>query len=253
MTARGGSASRVRCRADEGARLRALKVEPPTPSRVERIVRSALRRYDERFCETTLGRLSETTLVEMDALISEPDALEDGVDGNAPGLEEPTLSRLGSDPGRAGVEGTRAELAKLARLRELGLPDDLFRDSAPRVVRAYRRRAASESPSSLRAHPPAVRHTLLACLCFMRLREVTDGLVEVLLQIVHNVGARSERKVEKVLLEDFKKVSGKNGLLFRVAEAALADPDGLVRDVVFPVVDEQTLSDIVKEAKATGE
>jgi len=86
----------------------------------------------------------------------------------------------------------------------------------------------------------------------MRLREVTDGLVELLIQIVHKIGARSEKKIEKVLLEDFKKVSGKNGLLFRVAEAALSDPDGPVREVVFPVVDEDTLSNVVKEAKSTG-
>ena len=234
------------------ARLRALKIEPPTPGRIERLVRSALRRQDEKFCETTLARLSERTVAEMDALLSEPEASKDGVGGGSSRREEPSLVRLRADPGRAGVEGARAELAKLARLRGLGLPGDLFRDTAPKVVRAYRRRAASESPSSLRAHPPAVRYTLLAALCFMRGREVTDGLVEVLLQIVHNIGARSQRKVEKILLEDFKKVSGKNGMLVRMAEAALADPDGVVRDVVFPVVDETTLTDLVKEAKATG-
>ena len=232
--------------------LRALKVEPPTPGRVERAVRSALNRYDERFCRTTLERLSQSALVEIDALLSEPDLAEESVDGNVLGREEPTLARLRADPGRAGLEGARAELSKLARLRKLGLPENLFRDAAPKVVRAYRRRAASESPSSLRAHPPAVRYTLLAALCYMRLREVTDGLVEVLLQIIHNIGARSEKKVDKILLQDFKRVSGKNGLLFQVAEAALAEPDGLVRDVVFPVVDERTLGTLVKEAKATG-
>ena len=237
-------------------RLRTLKVEPPTPGRIERVVRSALGRYDERFCRTTLARLSQSTLAGMDALLLEPGAVEGAVEdeaGNdASGREEPTLARLRADPGRAGVEGARAELGKLARLRELGLPDDLFQDTAPKVVRAYRRRAASESPSSLRVHPRAVRYTLIAALCFVREREVTDGLVEVLLQIVHNIGARSEKKVDKILLQDFKKVSGKNGLLFQMAEAALAEPDGLVRDVVFPVVDERTLGTLVKEAKATG-
>lgn len=200
------------------ARLRIMKVEPPTSGRVERVVRSALKSYDERSCQTTVGRLSDSTIAEMEALLSEPDTVEDGAGGYAEGREEPTLARLRSDPSRAGVEGARAELSKLSRLRGLGLPEDLFQDVAPRIVRAYRRRAASESSSSLRAHSPAVRYTLLAALCFMRLREVTDGLVEVLLQIVHNIGARSERKVEKILLEDFKKVSGKNSLLFRVGQ-----------------------------------
>ena len=236
-------------------RLRALKVEPLTPGRLNRLVRSALRSYDERFCETTLERLSENSVAEMDALLSEPDVSEDpagdGAGGETSG-SQPTLARLRNDPGRASAESARTEIAKLSRLRGIRLPDDLFLDVSPKVVRAYRRRAASESPSSLRVHPPGVRYTLLAALCFMRLREVTDGLVEVLIQIVHKIGARSEKKIEKVLLEDFKKVSGKHGLLFRVAEAALSDPDGLVREVVFPVVGEETLSAVVKEAKSTG-
>jgi len=236
------------------AHLRALKIEPPTPGRVDRLVRSSLRSYDERLCETILGRLSENGVAEMDALLSEPDVPEDAssndAGGGSSGRKQPTLARLRNDPGRASAESVRTEIAKLSRLRGVELPDDLFWDVSPKVVRSYRRRAASESPSSLRAHPPAVRYTLLAALCFMRLREVTDGLVELLIQIVHKIGARSEKKIEKVLLEDFKKVSGKNGLLFRVAEAALSDPDGPVREVVFPVVGEETLSAVVKEARS---
>lgn len=237
------------------ARLRALKVEPPTPGRVERLVHSALRSYDERFCEATLGRLSQSSISEIDVLLREPDATDnaagDGSDDPSQ-RREPTLARLRNDPGRASAESARTEIAKLARLRGIGLPEDLFADASSKVVRSYRRRAASEAPSSLRAHPPAVRYTLLAALCYMRSREVTDGLVEVLLQIVHNIGARSERKIERILLNDFKKVSGKNGMLLRVAEASLENPDGLVRDVVFPVIGKETLSDVVREAKSTG-
>ena len=40
--------------------------------------------------------------------------------------------------------------------------------------------------------------------------------------------------------------------MFDLAGAALEQPDAIVRDVVFPVVGEQTLRDLVKEAKATG-
>src|SRR5262249_16839868 len=39
---------------------------------------------------------------------------------------------------------------------------------------------------------------------------------------------------------------------FRLAEATLAQPDGVVRNVVYPVVNEQTLRDLVKEWQATG-
>ena len=50
----------------------------------------------------------------------------------------------------------------------------------------------------------------------------TDGLVDLLLHLVHRIGARAERRVERELLADFKRVTGKHGLLFTLAEAALA-------------------------------
>ena len=58
--------------------------------------------------------------------------------------------------------------------------------------------------------------------------------------------------MDRELLDDLKRVSGKQNLLFELAGAALEKPDGIVREVVFPVVGEQTLRDLVKEAKATG-
>jgi len=41
-------------------------------------------------------------------------------------------------------------------------------------------------------------------------------------------------------------------MLFRLAEAALAHPEGVVKEIVFPLVHEATLRDLVKEWKATG-
>ncbi len=86
----------------------------------------------------------------------------------------------------------------------------------------------------------------------MRGRAVTDNLVDLLVETIHRINARAERRVEHELLEDLKRVSGKQSLLFQVADAALAHPDGIVRDVVFPIVSESTLRALVKEWRATG-
>jgi len=69
---------------------------------------------------------------------------------------------------------------------------------------------------------------------------------------VHSIGARAEHRVEKELLEDLKRVGGKQALLYQVAGAAVENPDGTVRDVIYPAIGEQTLKDLVREAKATG-
>jgi hypothetical protein len=97
-----------------------------------------------------------------------------------------------------------------------------------------------------------VRITWLAAFVYLRVRSLTDDLVDVLIETIHKIGARVERKVERELLDDPKRVSGKQNLLFELTDAALAQPDGVMREVVFPVVSEQTLHDLVKEWKATG-
>src|SRR5512135_1491854 len=76
--------------------------------------------------------------------------------------------------------------------------------------------------------------------------------VPFLTETIHQIGARAERRVDRELLDDLKRVSGKQNLLFDLVGAALDHPDGIVREVVFPVVGEQTLRDLVQEAKATG-
>ena len=168
-------------------------------------------------------------------------------------MDDLPLHRLKTDPGRVSLESVLSTIAKLQQLRRVGLPADLFHDAHPKLIMTYRNRAAAEPPRELRAHPPATRYTLLAALCSVRSQEITDNLVDLLIGIVHKIGVKAEHKGEQELLEDFKRVTGKPTLLYHVAEASLEHPDGRVRDVIFPAVGgEQTLRDLVREAKANG-
>ena len=47
-----------------------------------------------------------------------------------------------------------------------------------------------------------------------------------------------------------KKVMGKAKLLYKLAKAAKGQPDGLVRNVIYSVVSETTLEDLIREAEA---
>jgi hypothetical protein len=87
-----------------------------------------------------------------------------------------------------------------------------------------------------------------------REREITDTLVDLLIATVHRISARAEKKVTTELVNAFKRVGGKETILFQVAEASLAAPDDPVRQVVFPAVSggEQTLRELVHEYKTKG-
>src|SRR5437868_14136211 len=105
-------------------------------------------------------------------------------------------------------------------------------------------------PSDFEAAPQPIRITLLAALCHVRQAEITDGPVELLIQLVHKISVRAEKKVEGELNAEFRRVAGKNWILVKLATAALALPEELVRTALYPVVGKRTLEDILAEAKA---
>ena len=160
------------------------------------------------------------------------------------------LAMVKDDAGAVSVETVLDEIAKLQQLRALGLPEGLFRGAPAKLVTHYRQRAASEPPRELRRHPPDVRHALLAALCWQRQQEITDSLIELLIHIAHRVGVRAEEKVDIELLKYAKKVVGKARLLYKLAKAAKAQPDGIVRDVIYPAVGEKTLEELIQEVEA---
>jgi TnpA family transposase len=218
------------------ARCRVQRIEPPAPSRIERVLGAAREAFEQHFTARTVARLSAQTVAALEELVAD--------DGG--GL----LAELKADPGRLGLATLLGELAKLDRLRRIGLPTGLFADASDKVVAAWRNRAARCYPSDLRDSPAGVRLTLLAALCWVRTTEITDGLVDLLVGLVHRIDARAERRVEAELLNDLRRVRGKESILFALAAAALEDPDQTIREALFPVVSESTLRALVSEANA---
>jgi len=218
------------------------------PDHLERNIKSAIFQYEEHISQSISTQLSDYSKSKLDAFIhtwSHEEQLEE--DQNILGFRE-----LVSDPGRIGLDTLFKEIEKLRSVQDIQLPLDLFYSVPPKMVRMYRQRAVSEDIRELRRHPDSIRYTLLAAFFWCRAREITDNLVELFIQIVHRIGARAERKVKKEFLRDFRKVNEKTNVLFRLAEKAVEQPDGIVRDVLFPVVSEDTLRDIVKEMKQSG-
>ena len=204
-------------------RLHHLKIEPPTQERLQRIVRSAIRSFEDDFCNKTAQQLVSPVRTKLDELLettSESNNSEEQgeTESTVPHNTPSSLAILKSDPGRIGLDSLISEAAKLEQLRQLELPNNLFGGISNKVLQIYKQRVAVEPPRELRRHPDSRRYTLLSAFCWLRTQEITDKLVELLIQIIHRINSRAERRVSKELLDDFKKVSGKTGILFQLKE-----------------------------------
>ena len=74
---------------------------------------------------------------------------------------------------------------------------------------------------------PLARYTLLAVLCYLRSQEITDNLVDLLIQLVHRIGARAEKRVESrksPKLEEFsqRRYEGGEGVTGRRSASRVA-------------------------------
>ena len=179
-------------------RCRGERLEPP--GRIERIIGSARATFDQQFCDRTVTRLGEQCAERLEDL-----------------ADRPLLSDLKADPGQVGLETLLREIDKLTAIRSLRLPADLFVDASEKLVEGWRARAARSYPSDLRAAPRPVRLTLLAALCWVRSAEITDALVDLLIGLVHKINARADRRVERELIDELRRVRGKEAILFRLA------------------------------------
>jgi Domain of unknown function (DUF4158) len=226
------------------AECRIRQLEPPTADQVDRYVRTALFQGARLLAGRITGRLAGQSIARIRALVGTGDGVDD---------EDPDLLRMiKAAPGPVSLASMLTEIDKLTAIGSFSLPEGLFRDVAPRVLKEWRDQAMTESPSHLRDHPADLQVALLAALLFSRRREITDALVNLLISTVYRIGARAERRVTTELVNAFRRVQGKEGLLFRVADAALARPDDSVRRVVFPVVGEDNLRNLVAEYKSSG-
>ncbi|MCK2220440.1 hypothetical protein MF672_042545 [Actinomadura sp. ATCC 31491] len=202
---------------DEGLRAallpRCRKLKIEPPGRMDRIVGAGRARFERKFCLHVLNGLSADSARALWELAT-------GEDG--------FLQELKSDPGRLGLETLLEEIVKLRRAKTLGLPADLFGGYSDRLVASWR------------------------ALAWSRTTEITDALVDLLIGLVSKINTRAERKVERAIAAEAKKVHRKTEKLFSIAEASLRRPEGTVRQVVFPAVPggEATLQALVAEAKA---
>lgn len=233
---------RDKVQSDAYKKFREHKSEPPSSNRMNRLVDSVMNSGEQKFFQSVYDKLSPATMERIDILL-------DSLSNHELDDDLISFNNLRSDPGRIGLDSVFKEVEKLSIIRELEIPDDLFLSTSSGLLKKYKLRVASELLGELRSHPERIRYTLLSIFFWLRGKEITDNLVELLIQIIHKISSNAENKVVKEFVKDFKKVSGKYNLLLKMAESSLEHPDGIVRDVIYPVAREETLQDLVKELK----
>lgn len=219
--------------------LRQQSFIPPSEGTVLRLVRSVRRDFLDRFLASVTERLSGMTVTALEKSLSEP-------------REATGFSKLKEDAGAASLENVLAAAGRLAFIQELCLPFDILNGVDPEWIKKLARRVDGETATEMRRHDKPRRLGLLAVYLMTRRSQKIDGLVDLLIEVVHRLGTKSRRKVISKIAADIEKVHGKERLLVDIALAAIDDPDGRVSDVIYPVAGAAKLKAVIDEHRAKG-
>lgn len=216
-------------------------IERPTVLREERILNAVRVSLEERCYQHITDQVSDVCKQSLDDLLK-----------TQTGETSAPLVLLKDDPGKPCLSSVFIELSKLERIDNACLLLDLFPADWQKLRKTYRQRVMREPVRELRRHPDHIRYALLAAFCLERREEVLDNLTDLLIQIVHKIQVKAERRVTKDIAGGVREVSAKKALLFKIAQTAIENPDATIRDALFPIIGETTFNDLVKEFEASS-
>ena len=209
----------------------------PREKALANLVAKAERQFERILFSRIARRLSDSRRAYLDGLIETTNGLSQ-------------FAEVSRSSGAASVENVLKTVERLEGVLAVGLDSAILADVHPDIVERYRLRAGTEDAWDMRRHPVDTRCALLCCYLVLRASELTDELGDLLISITHKISARAESKVIKEIVTEFRKVEGKTALLFKMAIAAESEPAGRICDVIFPVVGQQTISDLATEYRA---
>jgi len=222
---------------------RQLRVEPPATGHGRRFVLSAIQEHDTRFCAGIYSSLNGTTVGKLDSLL-QPISADNGE------AEWTPWQNIKAEPGKAGVASVKEATSRLVIVRGIGISSDLFKDVPAKLVEHYVKMASVEEPFELRRHAKPIRATLQAAFLHRRREDLTDHLVDLLVECVHKMTKRADTRIGETLSDALQKAPGKLLKLYKIAKASLVGRKDAVETVIFPVASEDWLLGLIKEVES---
>lgn len=120
------------------SQLRQHHIEPPSRGRVNRLITSALYRYEKRLFAHTFERLSPETKIRLRNLIQNTGKLDDDLSIDADEILDYPIHELKVGAGEAKVNNIKRVCIRLMQLQDIKLPEDLFNPHSAPLMMIFR-------------------------------------------------------------------------------------------------------------------
>jgi TnpA family transposase len=207
---------------------------------ISRVIKSAIKDYESGLFSTLREALSDSQKAKLNGLLLP----------YSEGLS--FLGWINKDYYDPSLDSMLQLVEQLSIINRLKINISLEKFLPEKRISDYFNAFTRFRPSHLKEMSDNERWALLIIYCYKRKLQITDRIIDMLIRITGNIIHKSEQRIVKKLINDVKKIYGKETILFHIAEACLSDPDISIRKAIFPVAGKEKLEKIVKEYKSKG-
>lgn len=236
------------------------KLEPYSKQQLQRFLKEAHYLFEQTLFANITNSLSENTKRQLDQLLKCTDDERKGNTDDTKLKVALSIAKLTSaskpinfiELKDASVELKMQSIVwavqKHQHLKQLQLPTTLENKGCSRkLLMQYYERISREKPSKIARYQANSRYAYLAIFCYIRQQLSADTLADLLLKLLKRINTKATNYVDKKLKADSKSVSGKMGTLLVLAKKAMENPDGVIADIIYPVVSQERLNAIIND------
>lgn len=240
-----GAPTHAQCLEQSYGFFREGKIEPFSSFMLDRYINSAIHRFESQFFKEAHQKVSSDSKKLMD------DLLKDDPDEDDEEVGKIKLVHLKKDVAGAKLKNVLFEIKKLNCIRAISLPFELFQNVSRKFLQKYYVRISGDFASHIEEYRVDNRYGMMAVFCYIRSQLLTDNLAEVLIQLVNRIKKSSETHVIKKAIAEIKRVDGKFDILYTLARTSVDNPDGVIKDIIYPKVSQEKLRDLAEELRCS--
>ena len=228
------------------AYYRASKIEPFSDNQQARYLDAARKKFETQLFEKINHHLSPEDKAFIDSILNSA-AHDEKVNS-----KEINLNTLKKGIPGAKLKHVQFAVEKYEAIETLWLPDSITAGLSRKILLKYYDRIMAYSPSHIDELDECAKYAMIAMFCHVRAELFADSLGGLFEKLVRKIKTSSENHVKKTVVQEVKRVDGKLDILYKLTEAALDHPYGVIRNTIYPVVDIETLRRIKEDLSQRG-
>lgn len=231
------------------AYYQSVKIEPFSDKQQERYIDSAKKKLEKNLFAVIDKQLTQKNRDLIDTLLNS--AVDEELNEKQRSKEISLYTLKKGIPG-AKLKHVQFSIEKYQSIRAFWLPDNNISGFHRKLLLKYYDRIMAYSPSHIKEFDEQAKYATMVIFCHVRSEILADNLTDLFVKLVKKIKNASETHVNKTVVKEIKRVEGKFDILYKLADASLEFPDGIIKDTIYPVVDIETLKRLKEDLSQRG-